>query len=205
MLRVRALLVCACLAVAASGCATRETPTPPPAAPPTPIGRLNTSSLNIPRIDFCTLLPRSAVKAAVGSKDWKLAAYGNGDKAPVTPTHADIAAEHLCVWQASAGTAAQTEARAWLFARPVDPRLARTVVRGEKRRGCTTPIAASFGSPTVTQECAIDGGTRVRHEGLFGDTWLGCEVTGAAGQMHQTRRRADAWCVEVANALNTNS
>ena len=200
---LRPLCVAAALALVLSGCETHQTGTTPQvAAHPTPINQLNVATFAIPRIDFCQLLPKRAVNAAVLSQDWKVAAYGNGDKAPITSTTSDVAAEHRCVWTESSG---QVTAEAWVFARPVDQELAQAVVREEKRPGCRTSPRPRFGNPSVNQECRIDGGTRVRHEGLVGDTWLGCEVSGPAGQMDATRRRAGAWCVEVANALNTAS
>lgn len=200
---LRPLLVAVLLALLVSGCETQQSGTTPPvAAQPTPIDQLNVADFDIPRIDFCQLLPRRAVNAAVLSKDWKVASYGNGDKAPITSTTSDVAAEHRCVWTESSG---QSTAEAWVFARPVGPQLARAVVREERRPGCRTSPGQGFGDPGVRQECRVDGGVRVRHEGLAGDTWLGCEVTGPAGQMNAVRRRAGAWCVEVANALNTAS
>ena len=43
----------------------------------------------------------------------------------------------------------------------------------------------------------------VRHAGLFGQTWLSCEVTDPTDGVPAVRARADQWCVEVVNALNT--
>ncbi len=43
------------------------------------------------------------------------------------------------------------------------------------------PPARRTANPSVTQTCRLpDGTTRVRHAGLFGQTWLTCEV--AAGR-----------------------
>ena len=62
----------------------------------------------------------------------------------------------------------------------------------------------AYGKPTVTQVCRRAGGEqRVRHAGLFGQTWLSCEVAAPSAEAAGIRDRADAWCVQVANALNT--
>jgi hypothetical protein len=55
-----------------------------------------------------------------------------------------------------------------------------------------------------------DGETRVRHSGLFGQTWLTCQLSSTApgasdSGPNEMRRRADRWCVEVVNAVNTAS
>lgn len=197
LLRLAALVALVVLA----GCSPEPPRPQAKVAPPTPIARLNTSVLTVPRIDFCGLLPKSAVEAAVGSSDWTSRSYANGDQAPVTASTDDIVAEHLCVWAANNGG---DQARAWVFARPVDAGMARAVVRGEERAGCRTSPGPGFGDPSVTQECRLTSASRVRHEGLFGDTWLGCEVSGPVAALDTSRTRADAWCVEVANALNTS-
>jgi hypothetical protein len=175
---VRALLAAAAAligVVVLGGCGGTGTPGPV-AAPPTPIARLNTAAMSIPRIDFCTLVPDRAVVAAVDDTEWELDAYGNDDG---------------------------TTARAWVFARPVDRAFARLVVADARREpGCTTPRGPGFGRPDVTQVCTDGEQVRVRHAGRFGDSWLSCEVTGTAARA-TIADRADAWCVEVANTLNT--
>jgi hypothetical protein len=186
-------------AVAVSGCGARR-PTTAPTAPPTPISRLNDPALSIPRIDFCTLVPRVAVRQALGARSWDRDGWGNGDHADVA-AGSDVVAEHGCRWRTTSGDA---EAAAWVFARPVDRSLARQVVReAGAATGCRLVRGPDFGRPSFTQVCAAAGSTRVRHAGLFGDSWLTCQVT-RAGTVAQVRDRADAWCVEVANALNTS-
>ncbi len=44
---------------------------------------------------------------------------------------------------------------------------------------------------------------RVRHAGLFGQTWLTCELAATGDDLAGLRERTDDWCVEVANTLNT--
>ena len=68
-----------------------------------------------------------------------------------------------------------------MFARPVDAAFARTGRSRSSRQteGCRTSPGPAYGDPSVTQTCRLpDGGQRVRHAGLFGQTWLTCEVVG---------------------------
>ena len=82
---------------------------------------------------------------------------------------------------------------------------ARTVLASQRRaKGCRGTLAPAYGDPSITQTCQLPDGTRrVRHAGLFGQTWLSCEVSAPSAAAAGIRGRADAWCVQVANALNT--
>lgn len=191
------------LLVALGGCAHHA-----PAAhqaPPTPIARLNTAAMAIPRIDFCSLVPATAVHDALATSRWRLTTYRNGQKAPVgTATSGgtdDVIAEHDCVYTARRGVAT---ARAWVFATPVHQPLARQVIAQAGREpGCSLVKGPAFGSPSLTQVCTSAGTVRVRVAGLFGTTWLSCEASDATAR-DVVRRRADAWCVQIANTLDTN-
>jgi hypothetical protein len=56
----------------------------------------------------------------------------------------------------------------------------------------------------MSQSCRLpDGRQRLRHAGLFGQTWLTCELATTEPEKADLRDRSDAWCSEVANALNT--
>lgn len=188
--------------VVASGCGGDTTAAPKRPAP-TPFSRLNATGAQVPRIEFCKELPAAAVKAAVGGAATKLTSYGNGDEEQLSDGATDVAHEIGCTWTAEDGNVA----RAWVFARPVDATLAETVIRaGAKTPGCTQSPAPTFGRPSVTQTCTLPPGPvgRVRHAGLFGQTWLTCEVSSPAPTSLPTvTRRADAWCVQVLDALNT--
>lgn len=185
-----------------AGCAGVTSSPPPPS--PTPIDRISTTGMNLPRLEFCWLVPGKAVQAALGGKAEDHAGYGNGDH-PAQDGVPDEALHELgCTWTRSTGWAA----RAWLYAQPVEPTLARRVVAAAGREsGCRTPPGPEFGDPTYTQVCADkDGAQRVRHAGLFGQTWLTCEVAAPrSADADQVRQRADAWCVSVASALDTRS
>ena len=188
-----------------AGCAGDQEPRQK--ADPTPISRLNTSAMEVPRIDFCPLVPASAVSGALGGKPASEAAYGNGDEAALPGVGTDVVHEIGCTWSGADGTTAQ----AWVFARPVDAALARSVIAsGKERKGCRTVPGPSYGDPSGTQVCRLPGGeTRVRHSGLFGQTWLTCQLsatgTGTDTKVGELRTRTDRWCVEVVNAVNTAS
>jgi hypothetical protein len=185
-------------AVALTGCAG-DRPRATPSAPPTPLARLNDAALEVPRIDFCALVPTVAIRQALAATRWEDERWGDGDRTDVAGT-TDVVAEHGCRWRTTSGT---DQAAAWVFAGPVDHPLARQVVRQARTEtACRLVRGPSFGDPTMTQVCQVPGSVRVRHAGLFGDTWLTCEVVGAES-VRGVRARADAWCVEVANALNT--
>ncbi len=193
----------ALLVLVLAGCAQENQSTPEPS--PTPIADLNTAAMQVPRIEFCRLVPAKAVREALSSEPASEAAYGNGDEESLPVVGEDVVHEIGCSWTSEAGGTA----RAWVFARPVDAAFARTVVAaGRRARGCRTVAGPAFGRPSTTQVCrSTDGGQRVRHAGLFGQTWLTCQLSSPGGSRTDTgadlRTRTDRWCVEVTNALNT--
>jgi hypothetical protein len=111
-----------------------------------------------------------------------------------------VAHELGCAWTGPGGT----HARAWVFGRPVADAFASTLVRQAGRQtGCTSDPAPTFGTPALLQTCTLAGGVqRVRRAGLFGDTWLTCELIGAASA--ESRARLDTWCASVVAALDTS-
>ena len=194
------LLTGALLLAGCSSEAPKSAPTPEPS--PTAIADLNTAGMEVARIDFCKLVPAEAVSAAVGGKTSDAAAYGNGDVEPLSGVSKQVLHEIGCVWQGED----DVTARAWLFARPVEAGFARRVVAEAGRtKGCQVVDGPGFGKPAYSQECTRAAGEqRVRHAGLFGQSWLSCEITAPSGaEVTDLRSRTDAWCVEVANALNT--
>jgi hypothetical protein len=190
----------AVLGLAVTGC-SGEKKAPPPRSAPTPIANLNTQAMHVPRIDFCKLVPAAAISDALGGKPDSDTAYGNGDEVRLPVVGTDVVHEIGCSWTGQDGVAA----RAWLFARPVDAEFARTVVADARAtKGCRVVPGSAYGNPTMTQLCQLPGDVqRVRHAGLFGDTWLTCELAATDVEPAGLRSRADRWCVEVVNALNT--
>lgn len=168
----------------------------------TPIARLNTAQMVLPRIDFCSLVGDATVSEVLSAKTWKARGWDNGEHAPLTADTDDVAAEHLCEWASEDGSAT---ARAWIFSRPVDRKFARSVVRAERRtQGCATPQVPDFGKPSVLQVCAGPDQNRVRRAGLFADTWFACELS-AQADLASVRERTDAWCSELVSQLNTTN
>jgi len=187
----------AVIVAALSGCSSSHSPGAE--APATPIARLNTAAMEIPRIDFCSRVPHEAVTDALGSSHARLASYGDGDRTAVAG-ETDTVAEHGCAWLSTTGPAL---ARAWVFASPVDKALARSAITDARNTpGCHLTKSPQFGSPTLTQVCENKGTTRVRHAGLFGSTWLTCEISDS-GKLADVRKRTNKWCVQIANTLNT--
>jgi hypothetical protein len=115
------------------------------------------------------------------------------------------------VFRASDGTSAKV----WVFARPVTTAEARTVVRRARRgRDCAFPDAVGFGSPGLTSVCEVPAPgqsspiVRARLEGLFGHSWLACEISepleaspGAQKPRADVVQRAEQWCVNVVTTV----
>lgn len=189
-----------------AGCSGQESSAPEPE--PTPLASLNAAAMEIPRIEFCPLVGDTAVEDALGSAPDSDTSYGNGDEVALPRTSGsgtrEVVHEIGCTWSTDAGAAA----RAWLFARPVDAKFARSAIRSMRGvSGCKVGGGPAYGDPTVTQTCRPPTGSlRVRHAGLFGQTWLTCEVSGPPGDrdLPALRERTDQWCVDVVNALDTS-
>jgi len=194
----RRLCTVVALGLALSACAADKEAAPE--ASPTPIARLNTVAMQLPRIEFCELVPASAVSDALGAKPVSDASYGSGDEVELPGVGRDVLQEIGCSWTAKDGTTA----RAWVFGRPITAAYARTVIGAAKEsRGCRTVPGPAYGNPASTQQCQRPDGARVRHAGLFGQTWLTCELTASGKDLPVLRERTDGWCVEVANTLDT--
>ena len=185
--------------VVITGCSKDEKAAPDPA--PTPMARLNTVEMELPRIEFCQLVPDGAVEDAIGGKPASDSSYGNGEEVEMAGVGKDVVHEIGCSWTGDDGTTA----RAWVFARPVNTAFARSVIAsGRKNKGCRTIAGPPYGKPASTQVCrTAEGKQRLRHAGLFGQTWLTCELATTKSEQAELRDRTDAWCSEIANALNT--
>jgi len=187
-------------ALTMSGCANDDparTPTPAPTS--TSITSLDTAGMRLVRVAYCDLVPAPAVELALGGTATSGRSWGNGQAIPVVKGH-DVAHEFGCTWSGPRKRTAQT----WVFARAVSNTYAAKLVRASARApGCENREGPAFGSPSLTQVCTVGGTTRIRHAGLFGDTWLTCQVSGKSSTSYDVRRRTDAWCVSVAQALDT--
>ena len=173
-----------------------------PSPSPTGSAHVDLSGVPVPRGPLCDVVPEPAVEQALAGPVTGTDHYANGEEAELAPGLVDVAHEWGCVFE---GTGA-TVARVWVFARPVSQAEAETLVRRARRgRDCTFPATLDFGSPGLTSVCEVQEGTlaRARLEGLFGDTWVGCEVVGptAGGSLVQ---RAEDWCTAVVVAAGAS-
>lgn len=170
---------------------------------------LDLSAMPVDRADPCPVLLEDDVVDALGAEVARTGHYGNGEEAEVAPGVVDVSHEYGCVFEAADGTAA----RLWVFARPVPRDEARTLVRRTRSRDdCAFPEPLVFGDPAVVSVCEVPSPGpgepstfRARFEGLFADTWVGCEVTEPATTSESpgstsppTRQdvlqRAEEWC-----------
>jgi hypothetical protein len=201
----RPVLVAALLSAAlTAGCSGGDQPsTTPTTARPTPLAKLDAGRVQMARAAFCDRVSTEEVRRALGAKPDTDEGWGNGDPVPTRDGagsaggSGDVGHEIGCGWTTSAGAAA----RAWVFARPVSADLAATLVtRAGRQPGCTASQDKVFGRPALLQTCTLAGDTaRVRRAGLFGDTWLTCELAGPAAT--RPRARLDAWCAAAVAAL----
>jgi hypothetical protein len=171
-----------------------------PGAPPfstTPLASFDTSLLTVPRAAFCAGIDERQVSAALGGEATDASAYDNGDEVALTDGVTDVAHEYGCVWTGPDGS----EARAWVFAPPMDSDRAQRLVReASKAQGCESSPTPAYGAPSVGLACTGDSGARASYRGLFGDAWLTCELRLTDPQVgpDELRERAGAWCVGVA-------
>lgn len=188
-------------ALLSTGCTSSPLgePQPEPTRPAAPAdAKLDLSRLPIPRGDICGLLAEDDVKKALHGPVSSTHHYGNGDEVEVGPGLRDVSHEFGCVFAGGQGTTA----RVWVFARPVARPEADSLVRRERHeRDCTFPKPVGFGSPSLTSLCERSSTVRARLEGLFGDTWVGCELSGPSETRRALARRAVAWCTDVVTTV----
>lgn len=191
-----AAIVLAIMALA--GCSAAST-TPEPSLSSQPLDGLRPATVDVARIPFCDLVPQTAIAAALAGTPGSSRHWGNGDPAPVGG-RGEISHEFGCSW-----TRSRTVASAWVFARPIDAAFARQVIASAGRApGCTTVRSSTFGRPSMRQICTRSDRTiRIRRAGLFTDTWLTCELRGPRNQAVRLDARAETWCTDLGNALDT--
>jgi len=174
--------------------------------------RLDLSGLPVPRTDFCDVLDEDEIAEALDAAVTDTAHYGNGDEVEVRPGLVDVSHEYGCVFEGGPGVSART----WVFARPVAREEARMLVRRARRgRDCAFPDAVGFGSPGLTSVCEVPAPgqsaprVRARLEGLFGESWLACEVSepledspeSGRGPRADVVQRAEQWCINVVTTV----
>jgi hypothetical protein len=182
-----------------------STPAASPAASPTPSPQrsVGLSHLPIPRARFCDWIGDSAVRRALGGPISQQVNYNSGDRVEVVPGVKDVAHEYDCTFDGVKGG----QARAWVFAPPVDQTGARRLVRLARAQAGCTPLSGGprYGDPTVSTDCTTRLGDvpvrQVTLSGLFTDAWFSCQVSVPHGTAAATRRTAEQWCVHVATTL----
>jgi hypothetical protein len=169
--------------------------------------RLDLATVQVARAQFCDRVAADEVRRALGAEPDADQTWGNGDPVPsrdaaaaAASSSGDVGHELGCAWTTTGGAAA----RAWVFARPVTAGLARTLVaQAAHQQGCTSSQESVFGSPALLQTCTQAGGVeRVRRAGLFGDSWVTCELSGPPST--HPRARLDAWCAATVAALDVS-
>ena len=146
------------------------------------------------------------VATALGSRVEVSERYAPGDRVALAQGLRDVAQEFGCTYRDANGA----EARLWVFAHPVNPAAAASIVRAaETKKGCrVVRDGPGFGTPTVATSCPgpQQGRRSVTLRGLFGDAWLTCQLTvptGASGD--DPVRRTQRWCVGVVARLGAES
>lgn len=185
--------------LASAGCSSHQRPAALQTSPAVDYAHLAPAHMHLVRVRFCDLVAARAVSAAVAGAPASSSRWDNGARIPVV-AGADIGHELGCAWTGPTGAVA----RAWVFARPVTTAFATSVVAATTHDpGCTGHPNTVFGRPAVTQVCQEPGhAVRMRQAGLFGDTWLSCELQARESSAALTRRSND-WCAAIASALNT--
>lgn len=219
---VRALLLAALLTLAplAIGVAVAGDPTPAPAVRPyvaTSLEDFDTARAVVRRGAFCDRLPAAASRAALGARS-AVTAYGNGQDVPALPglPGGEVSHEFGCVFAPadvaadSAAQAGAVQAKAWVFAPPVDAARAQALAAadtGSPAAGCTPRTdAPAYGTPSAALLCATDAARTATYRGLFGDAWLGCSLTlPVAVAEDELLERAGTWCVSVARAASVSA
>ena len=207
-LRVLVVLTVALLVVAGVGYtvlrdarsdAGRTTPT----AAPTPLSDVDVSHLPISRGPFCAALKQDDIEAALGGPVTRTGHYDSGARATLATGLTDIAHEYNCGYSAASGA----EARAWVFAAPVTRSAAASFTRESMGAGCRQlSDVPRFGSPSAASVCRASTGapTVVTLRGLFGVSWLSCQLTTPRNAATPDPvRRAERWCVQVATTVGT--
>ena len=168
-------------------------------APSVALADFDTTQLVAERVAFCDDVPAEAVAEALDGEAVAAAAYGSGDRAKVAGQVRDVSHEFSCAWRGADGTVA----RAWVFAPPVTPAQADSLITDARtKQGCETEAGApAYGVPSLALVCE-ERGTRLRsYRGLFGDAWLTCQLAAPKATAPAAQAdRASHWCVSVASA-----
>ena len=167
-----------------------------------PLSEYDATSAVVARAPFCDALDERAVEAVVGSVPTPQT-WANGDTLDVGTGQPDVVHEFGCSFAAPS----VAEARAWVFAPPVDATRADRLVRAAgKAAGCTPGTGPAFGAPTLALTCtAEDGAARASYRGLFVVAWVVCVVTRPPGAAADVAARPGRCCLAVLTAAGAES
>jgi hypothetical protein len=175
--------------------------TPGAPASPSAVGShapVDLSGLPIGRTLSCDTLVDDALTTALAGEVTDLEGYTNGERAEIVPGVTDVAHEDSCTYANE-----DFRARVWVFAAPVRrDRADQLVDEARTEKDCGYPDRPTdFGTPELWSVCREPGAVTATLHGLFGRTWLSCEVAASAAtepQPDDVLARADRWCLHVA-------
>ena len=176
----------------------------PPAATftTTPLASYDAGSASVSRGAFCPAVDERQVEAALDGDPVSATSWQNGDAVEIADGVEDIGHEFGCEYVGADGAVA----RAWVFAPPVDAEAAQRLVRSAgKAPGCEAADGPAFGNPTLALTCTKDGVATASYRGLFGDSWLVCEVVRPVGATWDVTDRAGRWCVGALRAAGPDA
>ncbi|KRF36669.1 hypothetical protein ASG94_04370 [Nocardioides sp. Soil805] len=169
--------------------------TPAPGASATPLADYDREGMTLARGPFCGRISAESAALALGvdaAED--PVAWRPGMKVPGTES---VANEWGC--SITAGGTERTTASAWVFGTPVGEPLARSWARETGRGDCTRKDVPEIGAPGVVVTCPDGRDKHTTYQGLVGDTWLACRVSGTGDA-----ERVGRWCVVVLEALRAD-
>jgi hypothetical protein len=208
VLRALLLALVATAVPVGAGVLRHDPETPPPVATTKPLAvrlsAIDTATAVVRRAPFSDAVPAADAATAVTDDSPTKGAWSNGDPLPVTAgtgSRSDVAHEFGCSWTAASGTVAT----AWVFAPPVTVARAQSLAAAaRKAKGCTTvPGAPAYGAPAVALSCTTGGTTTLSYQGLFGDAWLVCRLSGSTSAT--AADLADRWCASVLTAAGATT
>lgn len=167
----------------------------------TPLRDLDTTGLAVARAGFCAAVDPREVSAALGGDATSSSGYDNGDEVGLPDGSTDVAHEFGCSWSLDDGS----EARAWVFAPPVDGERAARLLAEARRSGCAVlGEEPAYGEPSIALLCHDEAPlTFVSYRGLFGDAWVTCELGEEPREaIDAFVARVGAWCGAVARAAS---
>jgi hypothetical protein len=169
--------------------------TPSPGATATALADYDRDGLAVVRAPFCGRISAESAALALGVDAAEdpvapVVAWRPGIQVPGSNA---IANEWGCSVRAGDVTAS-----AWVFGTPVRKARAREWAREAAGGDCRRKEVPEIGAPGVVVTCTDGRRKHTTYQGLVGDTWLACRVTGTGDA-----ERVGRWCVVALDALRT--